>query len=213
LSNRLLYTAIAVGTAAFVALAVLARLNQHFEFDPPATLFLQGFRNPPLDEAMVVISWPGYPPQFIIFFTAAAAALVALRRRLELAIMAAAELGVGAVGFALKPLVDRRRPPDSLVWVNDHLTQDPYTFTAGHVHTFMVIVGWIIFLVLSQKLLPPPARVAVVVLGAIFLVVMGISRVYLGDHWSSDVLGAYLLGGIWLGLEVVAYRRLRKSKA
>ena len=123
-------------------------------------------------------------------------------------ILAAGELGVGATGFALKPLVDRHRPPESLVWVNWHPPGDPWTFTAGHVHTAVVMFGWVAYLVLARR---PGTRLlrTVLVGGAIIVVlVTSFSRVYLGEHWTSDVLGAYLLGGIWLALEVMAYARL-----
>jgi undecaprenyl-diphosphatase len=35
---------------------------------------------------------------------------------------------------------------------------------------------------------------------------MGMSRIYLGHHWFSDVMGAYLLGSLWLALTIRFYR-------
>jgi membrane-associated phospholipid phosphatase len=35
---------------------------------------------------------------------------------------------------------------------------------------------------------------------------IGISRIYVGDHWVSDVIGAYLLGSLWLVFSVYIYR-------
>jgi undecaprenyl-diphosphatase len=41
---------------------------------------------------------------------------------------------------------------------------------------------------------------------ALLIALVGISRVYLGEHWPSDVFGAYLLGSLWLTLTVYVYR-------
>jgi undecaprenyl-diphosphatase len=196
----------------YVLLAVLAHSQQWFFFDPSVTHAVQGFRNPLLDTVMEVISYPGYPPQFLFFFGAVLAVFLILKLRVEAVIMVLGLATVGGLGFAVKPLVHRLRPPPSEVWVADPwlAKQDPYSFTAGHVHTYMVVVGWGIFLAIT--LLPKRSRWRrlVVAAGALFLLLMGFARFYLGDHWFSDVVGAYLLGGIGLALEIVAYRQVKK---
>ena len=205
-------SAFAVALLGYVVLAVLAHAQQWFFFDPPVTHFVQGFRNPVLDTVMEVISYPGYPPQFVFFFGAVLVVFLLLKLRVEAVIMVIGLVAVGVIGFAVKPLVHRLRPPSSQVWVADPwlFKQDPYTFTAGHVHTYMVVVGWSIFLAIT--LLPKRSiwRRLVVAAGVLFLLLMGFARFYLGDHWLSDVLGAYLLGGVGLGFEILAYRQVQK---
>jgi membrane-associated phospholipid phosphatase len=212
LKKAIVGAAFAVALLGYLALAVLAHAQQWFFFDPPITQFVQGFRNPVLDTVMEVISYPGYPPQFLFFFGAVLVVFLFLKLRVEAVIMVLGLAGVGAIGFVVKPLVHRLRPPSSQVWVADPFLfkQDPYSFTAGHVHTYMVVVGWSILLAIT--LLPKPSiwRRLVVVAGLLFLLFMGFSRFYLGDHWFSDVVGAYLLGGIGLGFEIMAYRQVQK---
>jgi undecaprenyl-diphosphatase len=38
---------------------------------------------------------------------------------------------------------------------------------------------------------------------------IGVSRVYMGAHWPSDTVGAYLAGGVWLMLMIEVYRRMK----
>ena len=52
-------------------------------------------------------------------------------------------------------------------------------------------------------------RNALLVVSALFVVLVGPSRVYLGDHWASDVLGAYLFSGILLGVALWVYLYLK----
>ena len=56
-------------------------------------------------------------------------------------------------------------------------------------------------------------RVAALVVFGWLIALIGVSRVYLGAHWPSDTLGAYLAGGIWLVLMITVYRRLKARQA
>ena len=49
-------------------------------------------------------------------------------------------------------------------------------------------------------------RSLLVALLAVPILTVGVARVYDGAHWPSDVLGGYLIGGIWLGLTIQIYR-------
>jgi undecaprenyl-diphosphatase len=107
------------------------------------------------------------------------------------------------VDTAIKIFIHRPRPAADLVNVFQHLYD--YSFPSGHVMLYTSFFGFMLFLVytlLKRSLL----RRFLLVLFGIPIVLVGPSRVYLGEHWASDVLGAYLLGSLVLWAVIGIYR-------
>ena len=99
------------------------------------------------------------------------------------------------VGSILKLLFSRLRPPGHQEIA---VLVDTYSFPSGHATGSMVAYG--LLALVAWHLLPQPwALVAAMACAAIILFV-GISRVYLGVHFPSDVLAGWLLGAIAVGL-------------
>jgi hypothetical protein len=75
---------------------------------------------------------------------------------------------------------------------------------------FTCFLGFLCFL--NYTLVKPSVGRSVVMaaLGALMLL-MGVSRIYQGQHWFSDVMGAYLLGSLWLALSIKFYRWGKKK--
>jgi len=107
------------------------------------------------------------------------------------------------VGTTVKLLVERPRPAADLVHVVSQLNTTG--FPSGHVLEATAFGGYLIFL--SYTLLKPSwYRTAITSFLGVIIVCMGPSRMYLGHHWFSDVMGAYLLGSLWLALAIKLYR-------
>jgi membrane-associated phospholipid phosphatase len=148
-----------------------------------------------------------------ILFLLPLAILVALllRRWLDaLAVFVAGSTGVLVGGILLKPLVERPRPSAELVRVSS--SSKGYGFPSGTAFFAVVLLGMIVYLVWRTR---PPRLTAVLTLGISLLLVLlcGLSRVYTGEHWATDVLGGWLLGGAWLLVLVAAYRGWSSRRA
>ncbi|MGL5850527.1 MAG: phosphatase PAP2 family protein [Phycicoccus sp.] len=114
---------------------------------------------------------------------------------------------VAAVGSALltvtgKQLVGRVRPPLELA-VPPFETSP--AFPLGHALNATALIGVLAYLVVL-RLRGPYGRLGVAGLAVLWAVAMGLSRVYLGHHWFTDVVCGWLVGLSWLTVVVTGHR-------
>jgi len=118
---------------------------------------------------------------------------------LLMAIAAAGSLAMTATG---KAVVGRVRPPHAEAV--PPFESSP-SFPSGHTLNATVLTAVVVYLVL-RRLSSSRARVVVVVAGALFAGAMGLSRVFLGHHWLTDVMAGWLLGLGWAAVVITAHR-------
>ncbi len=189
-------------SAGFIGLAILARIVPYFPIDLRVTLAVQSLRSDSLNAVMRGISWLGFGPQAEVIGIVVLALLFALGLRWEAVSGGFALLGV-AVGILIKHVVSRPRPAEELVHVARLL--HTASFPSGHVMVATAFGGFLAFL--GYTLFKPAwGRTLLLTIFAIFIGLMGLSRIYMGQHWFSDVLGAYLMGSLWLALSIKVYR-------
>lgn len=162
--------------------------------------------------ALQAISFTGKP--IFLFFAVGLPALWALRRGARrLAIfLAVTSIGGGLVDSAVKIAVGRPRPE-----VDEPIaTAIGKSFPSGHSMSAVVCYGALLLAFLP--LLSGRWRTAAIAGTATLVALIGFSRLTLGVHFVSDVLGGYVLGAAWLVASVAAFeiwreeRHLRPSK-
>ncbi|MET9802026.1 phosphatase PAP2 family protein [Streptomyces sp. NPDC006368] len=116
---------------------------------------------------------------------------------------AVSALGAG-LQQALKAVVGRDRPQ----WPDPVDSAHFASFPSGHAMTATVTFGLILWL-LARRDKGPGTRawLLVVALGAVSVLGVGLTRMYLGVHWASDVLGGWLLGACLVSVAAVTYER------
>lgn len=174
----------------FFALSIGENSGFLLNIDMRVTRMVQSFHTPVFTNAMIAVSWFGYAPQSVLIVILGVLALVVLHKRkgaLQLAVSCTFAFGLT---YILKLLVHSPRPNASQVRV--FLQLHDYSFPSGHVVFYVVFFGFLWYLVytLSRSY---KRTVGLILLG-IPIATIGYSRVFLGEHWISDVVGGYILG-------------------
>lgn len=195
-----LFSAVAV----FAALTVVVRTGPIFLIDVQITHGIQSIDSPLFAALMKVISWPGFLPQSAIITLLVAFILYLSRLHWESAVSLLASLFSWSTNELVKTLIRRPRPSVELVDVLAVL--ESFSFPSGHVMFYTILFGFVWYLVYALFKPSFPRSLLLGIL-SIFILGVGLSRIYLGQHWASDVLGAYLLGGLMLAGTIWLYRR------
>ncbi|MET7764049.1 phosphatase PAP2 family protein [Streptomyces sp. NPDC005393] len=123
------------------------------------------------------------------------------RQRLLAAVTSLVCLGAGqGLRYAVMSLIARPRPPRE-DWVTH---ASGWSFPSGHTTTAALAAGLLVIAVLIRA--PGRGRPIALLIGC-WGALVGLTRVYLGVHWFTDVIGGWLLGVGWLGLCVGAALR------
>jgi undecaprenyl-diphosphatase len=188
----------------FVALALLLRQARGTEVDLAVTRAIQRIDDPYFADVMIGISALGYAPLSWIILGGAVVTLLLAGFYREVPFVLATE-GAGLLTASIKLLVGRPRPADDSIRVASVLLD--YSFPSGHVVGYVCLYGLLFFLVYTLFRASWRRTVALAVLGSL-VASIGVSRMYLGQHWASDVLGGYALGTAYLLILIEAYHLL-----
>ncbi|MDN4525237.1 phosphatase PAP2 family protein [Fictibacillus fluitans] len=131
---------------------------------------------------------------FSVFF------IIWRRKWLEPAVLMISLFTIRYGNFFLKDVYERKRPS-----VHQLVEIGGYSFPSGHA---MISAGFfgLLFYFLAHHINQTWAKRLVAVLGSLYIMLVGISRIYLGVHYPSDVAAGFLAGGCMLLLFIVIYQ-------
>jgi membrane-associated phospholipid phosphatase len=198
----LFMVALVVVAVAFAVLTFWVKTMPTFAVDLQITRAVQSINFPSFALLMSLVSWPGFGPQDVIIAGLIILLIYAFGLHWEAVMALIAALFTTGINVLVKDLVQRPRPTPNLVNVFAKLPS--YSFPSGHVMFYLGFFGFIWFLAFTL-LKPSLKRSLLLVFFGILIVLVGVSRIYLGEHWPSDVLGSYLLGSLTLVVIIQFY--------
>jgi membrane-associated phospholipid phosphatase len=182
-------------------LALMARGAGPLPGDLALTRWLQEWL-PPDGLVGSVIAYAG---RLVWFLPIGFLAVMLLGRRWfgALSVLVAAVSGL-LLGDALKLLVARPRPSDELVLVSE--PSGGYGFPSTTALLSVVLLGTVCYLVWRERT-RRPLLAALLCVSLLSVLASGISRVRVGEHWATNVLGGWLFGSAWLLILIFIHRR------
>jgi len=186
----------------FGLLCYLAHQFLYFPGDIGISLWLQGIDLPLLNPIMQAVSYISSSIPKIITVALVAGGLWASGRKLEPIFIASLTSSAALLNWLLKLLISRPRPGSELIQIM--VQSNGFSFPSGHVTSAVVFYSFVFYLA-PRLIKQPVATGALRSLLILLILLTGASRVYLGAHWPSDVLGSFLLGGLLLVPAITLY--------
>lgn len=170
--------------------------------DSKVAQFFHGHGVPWLVHSFEVVTFFGSASTLAVLGLAVTLVLCSVRRWALLLGWAAALVGTGLLDTTLKGVVRRLRPKLPQPWV----TEPGWSFPSGHAMGSFVAYGFLAYLLTRIAPAHFPRRTAIALLAGLVLLI-GFSRIYLGVHFLSDVIGGYAAAAVWLTFCVLVTHR------
>lgn len=181
---------IILGIVLFVAFLidmVLVISGGTVAFDQMVYDFL--FRGDGLTDIMKFITLAG---EDLTIIAISLCALVLINDKFKATFVPASALSISIINTILKVIIKRARPLKIAL-----IVESGYSFPSGHSITAIVFYGFIAYLIVNLTESQFKRKYIVAFFSALVLAI-GLSRIYLGVHFATDVLGGFLLGGTYL---------------
>jgi len=205
LALALVFFGVLLPLAGFGALVDELREPEGFAFDVPLLEAARASASPGRDAFFVAMALLGY--QFgVVPIDAALVLLLAWRRRVREGLFALlATVGSALLNLAAKPVFARDRPA---LW-ESVVPEHNYSFPSGHAMGSMTLACVLVLLAWRTR-----ARWPVLAAAAAFVVLVGMSRVYLGVHYPSDILAGWTAAVAWtVAVHVLVFHRGKQPDA
>ena len=190
-----------VSGALFVGLAAAVQADRVGDFDEGIRMGVHGFASPPLTAFAEKLTWLGSVGVLVLLSAVTVAVLIIVHRRIEAVCLTATMAGALALENGLKFWFRRMRPP--AFFGSEPMT---YSFPSGHALLSLCFYAGLAIAItrISQS---PAMRTGIWIATISLVLAIGGTRIYLGVHYPSDVVGGYLVAIAWLNVVLLVKPR------
>jgi undecaprenyl-diphosphatase len=181
----------------FSLVAILIRADKLVDFDQAIIESVQSQEAPYITSIMRFFTEIGstkivvFLCLFIIFFL-----FKVLHHRIELFLFIGVVVGSPILNLLLKETFQRARPD-----LHRLIEIGGYSFPSGHAMNAFTVYGILTFL-LWRHIFNRGGRTLLLLFSSFFIIMIGVSRIYLGVHYPSDIIGGYFASGFWLATSI-----------
>ncbi|WML31596.1 phosphatase PAP2 family protein [Neobacillus sp. OS1-32] len=191
----------------FAMVSLFVKDHQIIGFDRTIISAVQGLESPGLTKVMKLFTFIG-STEFVIILSLLLVFFLykVLQHRLEVVLFIVVLMGSGIINQLLKQFFHRVRPDfHRLIEISG------YSFPSGHgmnAFTVYVMISFLLWRHISSRL----GRGVLIFFSIMMILAIGISRIYLGVHYPSDVIGGYLASGVWVSMAIFFFQFYKEKR-
>lgn len=176
-----------------------------FQIDAAIMNFVLAFRSEKITDAFLFFTYLGNWQVIAGFSVVAVAILWLLRKKRETVFFVAVLTAAVAIRFFSKAFFHRQRPDA----VFSLIPENGYAFPSGHAVMSVIFYGVISYFIykICRKMWQ---KITLLAVFAALIFLIGFSRIYLGVHWTSDIIAGWLIGFSILVFFITVFERLKK---
>ncbi|MDM5229607.1 phosphatase PAP2 family protein [Cytobacillus sp. NJ13] len=204
-SKNIIYLALAASIIGgflllFIEIVDELKENELIRFDETVIEYVQAFISPRLTEFMNVVTFLG-SVKWLAFAVLMAAVLLFVFKKRSLALFMVLSSGLGALFNLLLKWIFKRERPD----IRPLIEEQGFSFPSGHSMGSFIFYGSLAYMIIHLAKRKRWKAAWTVLLGC-FIIMIGLSRIYLGVHFPSDVIAGFAAGGAWLTIMIIGFR-------
>lgn len=188
------------GINLFIELTETLKSDLLAEYDQKITEYVISFRRPALTKYFIFVTHVGDIYGYAAVLGTFTLTSIFVYKRWKYVVQIIFVLTLSAISnLILKRFVDRARPG-----IEHMVSVETLSYPSGHAMSAMAFYGFLMYLFYRFKI-NIFLKIGIILLLAFLILSIGISRIYLGVHFPSDIAGGYIAGFIWVIFCIVTF--------